>query len=101
MSPDFDFWDREEPAEGDESEEENNDTQSEHDEDLHDVKDLLFRKWSSDGTFVVRSEGDKFIITIGTEDGIYAMIKVPAGVATILATMVKDVMGEHQCDRSR
>lgn len=95
MSPDFDFWDREEPVERKKVEENDDKTRSEHD-DLAGIKDLLFRKWSTEGTFVVRSEGDRFIITVGTEDGIYAMIKVPKDIVNSWFITTMKLIGKKE-----
>ena len=94
MSLDFDFWDCEE----DDSKENNLKTAESEGEVSHmgsRFKDLMYRSWKKSGTFVVRSEIDRLIITIGSDDGIYAIIKIPTDLIEILSTTMDELLDNN------
>lgn len=86
MSPDFDFWDREESAGGLISKDDENDVM---------IDDGPFETMSINGTFFVKDEGDKLIITIKSEKEFFTTIEMPSTVLDSILTMMNRMMDKQ------
>ena len=62
--------------------------------DAAEIKDIFIKAWGTEGTFAVRSDSDKIIITIGSSAGVYAMVKIPEELARALVEKASDVLEE-------